>query len=100
MKLLKIETTAHDCVGMVHNETFVLIFQGLKVQKCVCGDGVWRIERCPPSSNIHCSTIQKNSMKHCDAKIIVRRIVHGISSQRYDGLWSILKGSIPIRHKF
>jgi hypothetical protein len=66
----------------------------------VCGDGVWRIERCPPSSNIHCSAIQKDSMKHCDAKIIVKEIFCGIPSPCYDGLWFDLKGFAPIRHKF
>jgi hypothetical protein len=76
-----------------------LTFQGLKVQEHVCGDGVWRIERCPPLSNIHYSTIQKSSMKHCDAKIIAKRTVHGIPSPCYDGLWSNLKRFALICHK-
>jgi hypothetical protein len=42
--------------GIVRDEAFVLTFQELKVQELVCGDGVWRIERCPPLLNIHCST--------------------------------------------
>jgi hypothetical protein len=41
---------------------------------------------------IHCSAIQKDSMKHCDTKIIVRKIVRGIFSPSYDGLWFDLKG--------
>ncbi len=32
--------------GIVRDETFVLTFQGLKVQERVCRDGVWKIERC------------------------------------------------------
>jgi hypothetical protein len=35
--------------GIFRVESFVLTFQGLKVQERVCKDGVWRIERCPPS---------------------------------------------------
>jgi hypothetical protein len=38
-------------------------------------------------------------MKHCDTIIIARKIVRGIYSPSYDGLWSDLKGSAPIRHK-
>jgi len=86
--------------GIVSDEAFVLTFEGLKVQECVCGDGVWRIERCPPSSNTHCSTIQRGSMKHCNARIIARKIVCGIPNPCYDGLWSNLKGFIPICHNF
>jgi hypothetical protein len=39
-------------------------------------------------------------MKHCDAIIIAKRTVYGIPSPYYDGLWSNLKRSIPIHHKF
>jgi hypothetical protein len=63
---------ASESNEIAKDETFVLIFQGSKVQKCVCGDGVWRIERCPLLSNIHCSTIQRNLMKHCDAKSLLK----------------------------
>jgi hypothetical protein len=81
--------------GIVRDEAFVFTFQGLKVQ-----ERVWRIERCPSSSNIHCSAIQRDSMKHCDTKIIARKPVHGIHSPCYDGLWFDLKRSAPIYHKF
>jgi hypothetical protein len=53
--------------GIARDEPFVLTFQALKVQECVCRDGVWKIDKCPPSSNTHCSAIQKDSMKHCNA---------------------------------
>ncbi len=86
--------------GIVRDEAFVLIFQGLKVQECVYGDGVWRIERCPPSSNTHCFAIQRDSMKHCNTIIITIKTVHGILGPCYNGLWFDLKGSTPIRHKF
>jgi hypothetical protein len=86
--------------GIVRDEAFVLTFQGFKVQKRVCGDGVWRIGRCPSSSNTHCSTIQKDSMKHRDARIIARKIVCGIPSPCYNGSWSDLKKFAPIYHKF
>jgi hypothetical protein len=52
--------------GIAKDEPFILIFQGLKVQECVCEDGVWKIDKCPPLSNTHCSAIKKNSMKHCN----------------------------------
>jgi hypothetical protein len=74
--------------GIVRDEAFVLTFQGLKVQKHVCEDGVWRIERCPPLLNIHGFAIQKLSMKHCNTIIIARKVVHGIPSPCYNGLWS------------
>jgi hypothetical protein len=86
--------------GIVRAEAFVLTFQELKVQKRVCGDGVWRIERCPPLSNTHCATIQRNLMKHSDTIIIARKIVCGIPSPSYNGLWCDLKRSAPICHKF
>jgi hypothetical protein len=86
--------------GIVRDEPFVLTFQGLKVQEHVCGDGVWRIEKCPPSSNIHCFVIQKDSMKHYKAKIIAKKIVCGIPNPYYDNLWYDLKGFASIRHKF
>jgi hypothetical protein len=64
---LKINAMSNGFVGsnvdasesnkIVKDKTFVLTFQGLKVQECVCGDGVWRIDRWPLSSNTHCSTI-------------------------------------------
>ncbi len=66
----------------------------------MCDDGVWRIEKCPPSSNTHCFVIQRDSMKHCDVRIIIRKIIHGIPNPCYDGLWCDLKGSTPICHKF
>ncbi len=72
----------------------------MKVQEHVCGDGVWRIDRCPPSLNIHCFAIQRDSMKHCDTIFIAKKMVHGIPNPCYDGLWSDLKGFAPIHHKF
>ncbi len=66
----------------------------------MCKDGVWKIERCPPSSNMHCGALQRNLMKHCDTRIIAKKIVHGILDPSYDGLWCDLKGFGPIRHKF
>jgi hypothetical protein len=66
----------------------------------VCGDGVWRIERCPPPSNIHYFAIQRDSMKHCNAIINTKRTIHGIPIPCYDGLWFDLKESPPIHHKF
>jgi hypothetical protein len=69
--------------GIVKDEAFVLTFQGLKVEDHVCGDVEWRIKRCPPLANTHCSVIQRNSMKHCDAQII---IICGIPSPCYNGL--------------
>ncbi len=69
---------ANKSNGIVRDEAFVLTFQGLKVQECVRGDGVWRIERCPPSSNIHYFTIQRDSMKHCDTIVITKKNICGI----------------------
>ncbi len=51
-------------------------------------------------SNTYFFVIIKDSMKHCDAIIIAKKIVHGIPSPYYDGLWSDLKGFALIRHKF
>jgi hypothetical protein len=39
-------------------------------------------------------------MKLCDARIIGKKTICGIFSPCYDGLWSNLKGSTPIHHKF
>jgi len=86
--------------GIVRDEPFVLTFQGFKVQEHVCRDSVWRIERCPPLSNTRCFVIQKDSMKHYDTRIIAKKIVHGIPSPYYNGLWSNLKRSAQIHHKF
>jgi hypothetical protein len=95
---------ASEFSGIVRDEAFVLTFQGLKVQECVCGDGVWRIERCPPSLNTHCFAIQRGLMKHFDAIIIAKKTIakkiHAIPSPCYDGLWFHLQGSTPICHKF
>ncbi len=52
--------------GNTRDEPFVLTCQGLKVQECACADSVWKIDRCPPSSNTHCFIIQKDPMKHCN----------------------------------
>ncbi len=89
-----------ESIRIVRDEPFVLIFQGLKVQECVCKDGVWRIERCPPLSNTHCFAIQRDSTKHCDARIITKKTIHGKPNPCYDGLWFDLKGSTSICHKF
>ncbi len=66
---------ARESNGIVKDEPFVLTFQGLKVQEHVCKDGVWKIDKCPPSSNTHCFVIQKNSMKHCDARIVAIKTI-------------------------
>jgi hypothetical protein len=107
---LRVNTTSNGFTGsnvdakesseIIRDEAFVLIFQGLKVQECVCEDGVWRIERCPPLSNTHCSIIPRDLMKHCDTKIIAKRTIRGIPNPCYDCLWSDLKGSTLIHHKF
>jgi hypothetical protein len=86
--------------GIIEDEAFVLIFQGLKVQNHVCRDGVWIIERCPPSLNTHYFAIQRDLMKHCDIKIVAKKTVHDIFGPCYNGFWFDLKGSAPIRHKF
>jgi hypothetical protein len=86
--------------GIVRDEAFVLTSQGLKVKEHVCEDGVWKIERWPPSSNAHCSAIQRDSMKHYDAKIITKKTIRGILIPFYDGLWFDFKGFPPIHHKF
>jgi hypothetical protein len=39
-------------------------------------------------------------MKHCDARIIAKKTIHGILNPCYNGLWFDLKGSASIRHKF
>ncbi len=87
--------------GIVKDEAFVLTFQGLKVQECVCGDGVyvenWKVPTIVKYSLFY---IQKDSMKHCETQIITRRTTCGIPSPCYDGLQSTLKGLALICHKF
>ncbi len=61
---------------------------------------MWKIERCAPSSNSHCSVIWGDLMKHCNAWVITRRTICGIFSPCYDGLWFDSKGFTPICHKF
>jgi hypothetical protein len=69
---------ANKSNGIVRDEAFVLTFEGLRVQECVCRDGVWRIERCPPSLNTHYFATQRDPMKHCDTKIIAKKTIRGI----------------------
>jgi hypothetical protein len=74
--------------------------EGLKVQKN-CGDGLWRIEKCPPQSNTHCFAIQRGSKEHCEAKIIKKTTIsNDILSPYYDGLWCDFKWSTCTHHKF
>jgi hypothetical protein len=74
-------------------------FSKIEVQKRRCGDGVWRIEKCPPSLNTHCFVIQRDSMKHYDTQIITIKKIRGIPNPCYDGLWFDLKTSAPIYYK-
>jgi hypothetical protein len=90
---------ASESSGIIRDEAFVLTFQGLKVEECVCRDGVWRIERCPPSLNTHYFAIQRGLIKHCDDIIIAKKTIRAIPSPCYNGLWFDLKGSVPICHK-
>ncbi len=71
-----------------------------KVQKN-CGDGVWRIEKCPSQSNTHCFTTQRGSKEHCETKIIKKTTIsNDIFSPCYDGLWCDFKWSTCTCHKF
>jgi hypothetical protein len=86
-------------VGLLGMRHLFQVFKDWKF-KSVCGDVVWKIERCPPLLNTCCFAIQRNSMKHYNAKSIARRIVYGILSPCYNGLWFDLKRFAPICHKF
>jgi hypothetical protein len=88
---------ASEFNGIVKDEAFFLLFKDSRFKS---GDGVWKIERCSPSSNTCCSTIQRNLMKHCNAVIITKITNCGIPSPCYNGLWFNLKRSTPICHKF
>ncbi len=55
-----------ESTRILKDEPFVLTYQGLKVQECVCRDGIWIIKRCPPLSNTHFFAIQRDSTKYYD----------------------------------
>jgi hypothetical protein len=84
-------------MGLLRMKHFFLLFKDSRFKSA---DGVWKIERCRPSSNIRCFTIQRNLMKHYNAIIITKIAICGIPSPCYNGLWFNLKRFTPICHKF
>jgi hypothetical protein len=62
-------------------------------------DGVWHIERCPPTSHVQCSTLQKSTKHSCATKIITVSTSIGVLALIYLGLWSRFLGAPLKLHK-
>jgi hypothetical protein len=53
-----------------------------------CGDGVWHIERCPLTSHVQCSALQKSTNHSCAIRIITKPTSIGVPTPTYSRLWS------------
>ncbi len=60
-------------VGEPSDLVLIITHNGVKVLECLCGDDIWQIECCPLKSNIHYSTLQKDTKHYCKAKIISKQ---------------------------
>jgi hypothetical protein len=60
----------------------------VEVLEAPCGDGVWHIKRCPPTSHVLCSMLQKSTKHSCATKIITLLTSIGVLALTYSGLWS------------
>jgi hypothetical protein len=72
----------------------------VEVLEWLCGDNIWRIERCPSKSNNHYLALQINIKHYCKAKIISKQIDRGIPAPYYDGYWFVAKVVSIELHKF
>ncbi len=61
-------------VGEGNNIDPIVTHNGAEVLECLCGDGIWQIERCPPKANNCCSTLQKDTKHYYKAIIISKEI--------------------------
>jgi len=72
-------------VGEISNPMPIVTHNGAEVLECLFSEGIWWIEQCPPKTNIHYSTLQKNIKHYYKAKIISKQIDHGIPILCYVG---------------
>jgi hypothetical protein len=77
---------SHPCVShtivspSVNIEELVVdqIEEDVEVFEVPCGDGVWHIERCPPTLHVQCSMLQKSTKHSCVIRIITKSTTIGV----------------------
>ncbi len=73
---------------------------GVEVLECLYGDNISWIQHCPPKSNNHCSTLQKDIKHYYKCIIISKQIDRGIPALCYVGYWYTTKRVSIELHKF
>jgi hypothetical protein len=63
------------------------IQEDIEVLEIPCDDGVWHIERCPPTLHVQCSKLQKFTKHSCATRIIIKLISIIVLALTYSGLW-------------
>jgi hypothetical protein len=86
-------------VGEDSNVNPIVTRNGVEVLECFYGDGIWRIECCPPKSNNHCLVLQKDTKHYYKARIISKQTNHGIPTLCYVGYWYATQGVSIELHK-
>jgi hypothetical protein len=97
----------HPCVNhkiassSVNIEKFVAnqIEEDVEVLEAPCRDGVWHIERCPPTLHVQCFALQKSTKHSCATWIITKTISIGVHASIYSRLWSWFPGAPLKSHK-
>jgi hypothetical protein len=62
------------------------IQEDVEVVEAPCGDGIWHIEKCPPTSHVQCSTLQKSTKHSFVIKIITKPTSISVLAPTYLGL--------------
>jgi hypothetical protein len=57
----------------------------LEVVEIICGDGMWHIDRCPPSFIVQHSTMQKYTVVKCATNINTHKMISGTLAPCYFG---------------
>jgi hypothetical protein len=63
------------------------IEEDVDVLEVPCGDGVWHIERCPPTLHVQCFVLQKSTKHSCVIRIITKLTSIGVPTLTYSRLW-------------
>jgi hypothetical protein len=73
----------------VTQNMFLIRFQGdIMVSEIMCGNGIWHIDKCFPSSTMQCFALQNNIGVKCIGKINTHKTTSGTPIPCYFGFWA------------
>jgi hypothetical protein len=105
----------HDCANLFHHRVSHIIAnssvniekpianqieEDVEVLEAPCRDGVWHIEKCPPTSHVQCFDLQKSTKHSYAIGIITKPTFIGVPASTYSRLWFQFLGAPLKLHKF